>query len=211
MLGSLFITGSVGGGFWIFYSQYIGVAIFAIAIILTAFMLFFFRDPSRMAPEGAGIFVSGADGLVRAVEHIPSFSDWGVPAVRVSVFLSPFDVHVNRCPMAGTVKKVIYRPGRKLLTYDNRASEVNEHSTILIEGTDGRCVVRQIVGPIVRRVVCWLSEGESVSCGGRLGLMKFGSRLDVYFQEGAVEIAVKSGDRVRAGETIIARATGGAA
>ena len=124
--------------------------------------------------------------------------------VRVSIFLSPFDVHVNRSPMAGQVKYLDYTPGRHILTVQNAASEYNEHSNILIEGRATRCLVKQIVGPIVRRVVYWLSLGQSVGKGDVIGMMKFGSRLDMYFLGSDVQVVVKKGDRVRAGETVVA-------
>ena len=127
------------------------------------------------------------------------------PAVRISVFLDPFNVHVNRVPMAGVVKEAGYAPGRHLFTMDARSSEYNEHSSILIEGARTRCLARQIVGPVVRRVVFWLEPGQRVAQGERLGMMKFGSRMDVYFPAAEVAATVKRGDRVRAGETVIAR------
>jgi phosphatidylserine decarboxylase len=123
----------------------------------------------------------------------------------VSVFLSPLDVHINRSPASGQVRHLGYTPGRRLLTLDNRASEVNEHSTIFIEGPLGPCLVRQIVGPVVRRVVYWLEPGQEVERGGRIGLMKFGSRLDMYFPAEGTEVTVRKGDRVHAGVSVVAR------
>jgi phosphatidylserine decarboxylase len=177
----------------------------AAAVVGAAWMLFFFRDPERHPPADPRLVVSGADGVVRTVESFPEHPLLAGPAVRVSVFLSPLNVHVNRSPIVGVVRSVEYAAGRHLFTFDDRASEVNEHSTIVIGDGARRCVVRQIVGPVVRRVVCWLREGEPVERGGRLGLMKFGSRLDIYLPEGAVDILVRKGDRVRAGETPLAR------
>lgn len=176
-----------------------------VAAVGAAKMMFFFRDPERHPPADPRLVVSGADGVVRTVESFPDHPLLAGPAVRVSVFLSPLDVHVNRCPIGGVVRSVDYTPGRRLFTLDDRASEANEHSTIVIEDGARRCMVRQIVGPVVRRVVCWLREEEAVERGGRLGLMKFGSRLDVYLPAAAVEVRVRKGDRVRAGETPLAR------
>jgi len=125
--------------------------------------------------------------------------------VRISIFLSPFDVHVNRTPLAGTVTALAYTPGKHQLTYLNAASEWNEHSAILIEGRGTRCLVKQIVGPIVRRVVYWLELQQRLAPGERIGMMKFGSRLDMYFPAAEVDALVQPGDRVRAGVTAVAR------
>jgi phosphatidylserine decarboxylase len=173
-------------------------------VVLSAFMVYFFRNPERVAPADPNALVAGADGLVRAVEGVREDKHLRADTVRISIFLSPFDVHVNRSPMAGQVKFLDYTPGKHILTFQNAASEYNEHSNILIEGTASRCLVKQIVGPIVRRVVYWLTLGQSVDRGGIIGMMKFGSRLDMYFLNSDVRIVVKKGDRVRAGETVVA-------
>ncbi len=178
-----------------------------LCIVFSLFMVWFFRHPERVSPTEPGVLVSGADGVVKTVEVLDGgeFFPEG-KAVRVSVFLSPLDVHVNRCPMEGTVKKLAYRPGRHLLTMDEKSAFYNQHSVIVIEDADGvRCLAKQITGPIVRRVVYWLEEGQQVERGGVLGMMKFGSRMDVWFQADRVEICVKPGDRVKAGLSIIGR------
>lgn len=179
-------------------------AVCGLGIIVSAFMLYFFRDPERVPPEGEGVIVSGADGVVRAVEELPEHQFLKADCVRVSVFLSPMNVHVNRAPIAGTVTKLAYTPGRHLLTIQNASSEFNEHSSILIEGQGTRCLVKQIVGPVVRRVVYWLHEGQELIKGERIGIMKFGSRMDMYFPAAEVAVRVKKGDAVRAGITIVA-------
>ncbi len=176
-----------------------------VGAVAVAFFVFFFRDPERTPPEDPAIVVAGADGLVRAVEVLREEKHLQTEAVRVSIFLSPFDVHVNRAPMGGTVTHLSYTPGKHLLTIDNASSEYNEHSSILIEGDRTRCLVKQIVGPIVRRVVYWLELNQPLARGGRIGMMKFGSRLDMYFPKADVEVLVKKGDRVRAGDTPVAR------
>ena len=168
------------------------------------FMIYFFRDPERIATHGEGVLVSGADGLVRAVEEMREDLYMKADTVRVSVFLSPFNVHINRSPMAGKITNLQYTPGRHLLTIRNEASNRNEHSSILIEGSGSRCLVKQIVGPVVRRVIYWLAIGQVVARGERIGMMKFGSRLDMYFVKSDVNVLVKKGDRVRAGETAVA-------
>ena len=173
-------------------------------VVLSAFMVYFFRNPERVPPADPNALVAGADGLVRAVEGIREDKHLKADTVRISIFLSPFDVHVNRSPMAGQVKFLDYTPGKHILTFQNAASEYNEHSNILIEGSVSRCLVKQIVGPIVRRVVYWLTLGQSIGKGDVIGMMKFGSRLDMYFLKSDVEVVVKKGDRVRAGETVVA-------
>ncbi len=183
----------------------IALALYLLGLVGCLFMVYFFRDPERTPAGGADEFVSGAEGVVRSVEFIDEQRFLKCPTVRISVFLNPFNVHVNRIPMSGVVKAAGYTPGRHLFTMDARSSEYNEHSSILIEGEQTRCLARQIVGPVVRRVVYWLEPGQRVEKGARLGMMKFGSRMDVYFPAADVEATVKRGDKMRAGETVIAR------
>ena len=180
-------------------------ALFALGLAGCLFMLYFFRDPERTPTCGPDEFVSGAEGVVRSVEFMEEKRFLKANAVRISVFLNPFNVHVNRIPMSGVVKEAGYTPGRHLFTMDARSSEYNEHSSILIEGEKTRCLARQIVGPVVRRVVYWLGPGDRVEKGARLGMMKFGSRMDVYFPADEVEATVKRGDKMVAGVTVIAR------
>jgi len=181
------------------------VALCALGLAGCLFMLYFFRDPERVPACGDDEFVSGGEGVVRSVEMIEEKRFLKTQTVRVSVFLNPFNVHVNRIPMSGVVKEAGYTPGKHLFTMDARSSEFNEHSSILIEGDKTRCLARQIVGPVVRRVVYWLEPGQTVVKGAHLGMMKFGSRMDVYFPAGEVEATVKPGDKVVAGVTVIAR------
>ena len=169
-----------------------------------SFMLYFFRNPSRDIPSDPGVFVAGADGLIRAVETVQEDRLMKCECVRISIFLSPLDVHVNRAPLAGKVTQLGYTPGKHLLTIQNAASEYNEHSTILIEGERTRCLVKQIVGPIVRRVVYWLEMSQVLEKGALIGMMKFGSRLDMYFPKADVDVMVQKGSVVRGGETVVA-------
>jgi phosphatidylserine decarboxylase len=127
--------------------------------------------------------------------------------VRISVFLSIFDVHVNRSPLSGYAKFIGYFPGKKIFAFREKASEFNQHNKILIEGPQTRCLVAQIAGPVARRVVYWLDRETPVpvKAGDRIGMMKFGSRLDIYLPADEVDVLAKRGDRVRAGETVIAR------
>lgn len=181
------------------------LGLFALALVGCLFMLYFFRDPDRTPTCGPDEFVSAADGVVRSVEFIEEKRFLKCPAVRISVFLNPFNVHVNRHAMGGLIQEAGYTPGRHLFTMDARSSEVNEHSSILIEGEKTRCLERQIVGPVVRRVVYWQEAGQRVEKGQRLGMMKFGSRMDLYFPAADVEATVKRGDKVMAGLTVVAR------
>lgn len=186
-------------------AMWVAWILYALGLLGCLFMLYFFRDPERTPTCGPDDIVSGADGRVRSVEFIDETQYLKGPTVRISVFLSPFDVHVNRVPLAGTVTAAGYAPGRHLFTMDARSSEYNEHSSILIAGEKTRCLARQIVGPVVRRVVYWLEPGQRVAQGERLGMMKFGSRMDLYFPAGEVEATVRRGDRVQAGLTVVAR------
>ena len=176
---------------------------------MIAFMVYLFRDLFLLAPSEPGIIVSGADGWVRSVEHITESRYLKRDTIRISTYLTPWDVHVNRVPMAGKVIGLNYTPGKHILTRNPKSSEVNEHSTILIAGEQMTCMVRQIVGPLVRRVKYWLHQDQAVAQGDRLGIMKFGSRLDIYLPAGDVTPVVKAGDRVYAGLTVIARITKG--
>lgn len=177
----------------------VGVAVFGLG-----FMLFFFRDPHREVVEDEDAILAGADGVIRAVEEMEETRYLRTRIVRIGTFLSVFNVHVNRSPIAGNVQKLDYCPGRKLFAFLPAASEYNENNAILIHGTRIDCLVRQIVGPIARRVVCWCEPGSELAQGERFGIMRFGSRLDVYLPCDAVEVVVKPGDRVVAGETRIA-------
>ena len=177
----------------------------ALAFINAVFMVFFFRDPVRSSMEGPECALAGADGTIRSVERIEDTSYVGEPAIRISIYLSPMDVHINRSPIPGKVTELGYTPGKHLLTRSNAASEYNEHSSILIEGEQLKCRVHQIVGPLVRRVVYWLEEGQGLCRGERIGLMKFGSRLDMYFPASQIEVLVKEGEQVQAGVSPVAR------
>jgi phosphatidylserine decarboxylase len=168
-----------------------------------AFCLFFFRDPDRVVPDGDRIVLSPADG--RVIVAGPGLPDSAPPGEwqQVSVFLSPMDVHVNRMPAAGRVTSVTYKPGRFLPAYRHDAGNANERSEIWIEHDGQAIVTRQIVGFLARRVVCRVAPGAVVRAGERFGVMKFGSRMDVFLPLDAV-LSVAVGDMVRGGETVIA-------
>lgn len=208
ILGSLAAGAAAGAGCHVLGWTTPASWFYAAGAVVAGFMLFFYRDPSRETPSDPSALVSGADGIIRQIKVLPADNPLGTEAVRISIFLSPLDVHVNRTPVGGTVKNLGYTPGKHILTLMNAASEYNEHSTILIEGGACRCVVRQIVGPLVRRVVYWLRLEQQIEKGDRIGMMKFGSRLDMYFPKSDVRVLVKKGDRVRGGETVVATLVG---
>ena len=179
----------------------------AVTALVMAFVIYFFRDPDRSPPPEGDAILSGADGRVMSVSYQKGKVYLNTVCVRVSVFLSLFDVHVNRSPLSGKATFIGYFPGKKLFAFREKSSEVNQHNTILIEGSRTKCLVVQIVGPFARRVVYWLNpnHAEDVKSGDRIGMMKFGSRMDVYLPAADVKVLVKRGDSVRAGETVIAR------
>lgn len=163
----------------------------------TLFMRYFFRDPKRVVPEGEGLIVSAADGRVTRIEQNDD-------SKLVSVFLSPLDVHINRSPITGTIKEINYIPGKKMPATSDEASLFNERNSLLIEGEGITVTCTQIAGILARRIVCWPQTGDNLVRGQRFGLIKFGSRTDLRMPAD-VEVLVKVGDRVRGGETVIAR------
>lgn len=164
-------------------------------VLITGFMLYFFRDPHREIPQGEGLIVSAADGRVTRIES----NDDGK---LVSVFLSPLDVHVNRSPVSGVINRITYTKGKKMPATSNEASFLNERNSLLIAGGGLTVTCTQIAGILARRIVCWPREGDNLQRGQRFGMIKFGSRTDVLMPAD-VEITVKIGDRVKGGETII--------
>lgn len=158
----------------------------------------FFRDPERTPPPDPGLLLSPADGRL-----LPLHREGGT--VRLSVFMSVFNVHVNRFPCSGVVREVRYNPGRFLAAWSDKASLDNEQVRILLDTERGPLTVVQIAGLIARRVVCWAVAGRAFARGERLGLIRFGSRVDLYLPEEEVEVLAAPGDRVRAGVTPLAR------
>lgn len=187
----------------VFFALFIAIGGFAflsagiVFVLLTAFMAYFFRDPERTPPVGDDIIVSAADGRVTRVE------DRG-DAKFVSVFLSPFDVHVNRSPIAGTISAVDYVKGKKAPATSDESSLTNERNSLTIENAAMSVVCTQIAGIVARRIVCHSKKGDNLSLGEKFGLIKFSSRTDLLMPKN-VEILVKVGDRVVGGETIIAK------
>ena len=172
-----------------------------LAGIFGLFCLWFFRDPVRVVPVREGAIISPADGKV--VEIVTENDPYvGPGARRVSVFLSVFDVHVNRVPITGEVTAVKYNPGKFLVAFAEKASEVNEQTHIAIKSTRGTVAFKQIAGLIARRIICTLEPGEMVVTGERCGLIRFGSRVDIIMPPDA-RVLVKIGERVRGGESVI--------
>jgi phosphatidylserine decarboxylase len=173
-------------------------------LVLAAFFVFFFRDPDRTTPSEPNLVVSPADGrvMLAGVEPGPGAPDgqWR----QISIFLSPIDVHVNRTPVEGTVTHVEYHPGKFLPAYKVEAGQLNEWTEVWFERQGRAVVCRQIVGILARRIVCRLRTGDTVTRGQRFGVMKFGSRIDLFVPTDA-RILVKAGDRVVAGETVLAQ------
>jgi phosphatidylserine decarboxylase len=177
-----------------------------IAAVLTLWCAYFFRDPQRVTPLRDGLVVSPADGVVSFAGFAAPPPELGLgdrPLQRVSIFMSVFDCHVNRAPVAGRVTKVAYKPGLFLNADLDKASEDNERNGLVIEGQSGLFGVVQIAGLVARRIVCFVNEGSSLSAGDRFGLIRFGSRVDVYLPDGA-QILVGVNSRAVAGETVIA-------
>jgi phosphatidylserine decarboxylase len=171
-------------------------------VVLAAFMAFFFRDPRRQPPTDANLVVAPADGRVTRVKSVGELSERS--ATLVSIFLSPFDVHINRAPIAGKITDVSYTRGKFRMATDENASLVNEQNALTIEGEQITVVCKQIAGILARRIVCWKRVGESVRLGERFGLIKFSSRTDVLLPA-SVEVLVAEGARVKGGTTIIGR------
>jgi len=174
-----------------------------ILIFLGLFVFYFFRDPDRKIPSEPGVVVAPADGHV--VEIVDEALD-GKPGKRVSIFLSIWDVHVQRAPVAGKISSVVYRPGRFYAALRHSASEENEQNVIYMQSPNGTLVFKQIAGAIARRVLCWKREGEEVGLGERVGMIRFGSRVDVWLQPEA-QIVVRHGQKVKGGESILAKWT----
>jgi len=173
--------------------------------IATVALAGFFRDPERRVPSGEGLVVSPADGRVVSIADVSSGSRFADAVTRVSIFLSPLDVHINRSPVAGRVEQVQYRPGQFLPAYKGEASEHNEQNSLeVIDPQERLFGVIQIAGVLARRIVCWVRPGDTVARGDRFGLIMFGSRTDLYLPRGC-KLEVTEGQRVKGGETIVGR------
>lgn len=192
-LGMLLVAGFL---FWL------ATPVFAaLALVLGAFFLWFFRDPRRTIPSDPGLIVSPADGKVTDVSttHLQ-----GLPCTRISIFLSVFDVHVNRSPISGVIQDVTYKPGKFGNAMGAISADANEQNIVTVEGEGMTLVFKQIAGLLARRIVFTRKPGDNLVRGERVGMIKFGSRTDVIFPAGA-EVRIKVGDRVKGGATVLAQ------
>jgi len=179
---------------------------------LTVWVAAFFRDPVRVTPQGEGLVIAPADGLITMIQRVPVPRELAgenglgdAPLVRVSIFMSVFDVHINRTPIAGTIRQVVYISGKFLNADLDKASEENERQHIVVEGRDGRRIgFTQIAGLVARRILGFVKPGDMVATGQRIGLIRFGSRVDVYLPDD-IQPQVALGQRSVAGETVLGR------
>jgi phosphatidylserine decarboxylase len=178
-----------------------------LGVIFALFCLYFFRDPERVAPPRANVFLAPADGLVVSIEHAAPPAELGLgdlPRPRVAIFLSVLDVHVNRAPIAGTVTRIAYRAGKFLNAAEDKASDENERNALAMKLPTGQEIaVVQIAGLIARRILCDVTEGQTLAAGERFGIIRFGSRTDLYLPAGTIPL-VAIGQRMIGGETVIA-------
>jgi len=192
--GIYYALGLTAGGLLV---SYLSRPVYGLPLfILALFCLYFFRDPERVAPAGP-YAVSPADGKVVAVKQENG-------GTRISIFLNVFDVHVNRSPIAGRITSVEYHKGKFLVASKEQASTENEMNTITVEGGGSKVIFKQIAGLIARRIVCWKKTGDNVGLGERIGLIKFGSRVDIWLGP-EWTIAVRPGERVQGGSSILAK------
>jgi phosphatidylserine decarboxylase len=176
-------------------------------VIFALFCLYFFRDPERVAPPRANVFLAPADGLVVSIEQAAPPAELGLGDTlrpRVAIFLSVLDVHVNRAPISGTVTRIAYRAGKFLNAAEDKASDENERNALAMKLPTGQEIaVVQIAGLIARRILCNVTEGQTLSAGERFGIIRFGSRTDLYLPAGTIPL-VAIGQRMIGGETVIA-------
>ena len=202
LFGGAALAGTIVTVVWAWYLA----PVFAAVLV---FVLAFFRDPARRIPAEPGVVVAPADGTVTEIAEAVEPQFLRAPAHKIGVFMSLVSVHVNRSPCAGLVEAVEHRPGRFLDARDPAASAENESTAVVIgdaEGCGGRILVRQVAGVLARRIVCEAAVGDRLERGQRFGMIKFGSRAEVYVPvEAGFDVAVKIGDRVKAGETILGR------
>jgi phosphatidylserine decarboxylase len=199
----IFFAALSGIVFWIG-----GGGIALIPLLLTVFMFYFFRDPERTVPVGRNIFVAPADGKIIVIKDMLETEHLHKDVKQVSIFMSPFNVHVNRVPCGGKVKNVQHVKGTFMAAYKDEASLHNEHIDMVFETRYGDLLLRQVAGFVARRAVCRKTEGDVLQSGERYGLIKFSSRVDIYLPKDAV-IKVSLGDRVKAGETVLGEIAGG--
>jgi phosphatidylserine decarboxylase len=197
---------SLGGGAVIAFAA--GWSVLAVLLFLmTLFVSWFFRNPERQMPDGVRQVISPADGKVIRIEEVSKEDEPGKRLIKISIFMNVFSVHVNRVPYSGEVAAIRYRTGKFISANLDKASAFNERNLLLIRTDDGReIMVAQIAGLIARRIVCWVKEGMQVKKGERFGMIRFGSRVEVYLPPDS-RLCVKIGEKVRAGETPIGELT----
>jgi phosphatidylserine decarboxylase len=193
------------GGVLLAFRTPLGLTIGAVLVLFALFVFYFFRNPNRKIPMEPGVVVSPADGRVVVVKDEENA---GRPGKRVSIFLAIWNVHVNRSPAAGTITRLEYKPGKFLAAWAEKASLENEQNVFTLSSEYGEIVFKQIAGWVARRVVSWKKTGDLVGRGELVGLVRFGSRVDLWLPAGA-EIAVKVGENVKGGSSVIARMTAG--
>lgn len=197
--GFLFAAVPAGAGGLFAWLGWTTLALFA--VLLAAFVLYFFRDPAREIPSGPGVIVSPADGRVVDIREV----EWeGQPKKKVSIFLSLFDVHVNRAPIAGEIQRIEHRPGKFLAAMKAEASQQNEQNIVTVAGEHTSVVFAQIAGVLARRIIFWKHLGDRLALGERVGMIRFGSRVDVFL-EPSCQLAVALGEHVKGGSTVLAR------
>jgi phosphatidylserine decarboxylase len=198
----LVVAGSLLSWFFI-DARAVKYPLIVLLLLFLAFTLFFFRDPDRSTPGGKNLVISPADGEVILVQEIREEEFLKSQALQVSIFMSPLNVHVNRFPITGTVEYFRHFPGEYLMAFDDKASLRNERTAIGVQGDSARVLFKQIAGFIARRIVAELKPGDPAVAGDRFGMIRFGSRVDVFVPPSAT-VKVKVGDNTVAGETILA-------
>ncbi len=187
---------------WAYSSEAVILAFTIVFFLIFLFFIFFFRDPARDIPDGEHLILSPADGKVICIKPFDSLDFVGGKGTLISVFMSVFNVHVNRAPVSGSVRYFRYNPGKFFPAFKDKASLENEQTELGLENDHGKVILKQIAGIMARRIVCKLKSGDSVKAGESFGMIKFGSRVDLFLSEN-VKIKVKLKQRVKAGETII--------
>jgi len=185
-----------------------GAGIAVMSLLLTAFIFYFFRDPERTVPVERNVFVAPADGKIIVIKDMLETEHLHKDVKQISIFMSPFNVHVNRVPCDGKVKSVHHVKGKFLAAYKDEASMQNEHIDMVYETRYGDLLLRQVAGFVARRAVCRKNEGDVLQGGERYGLIKFSSRVDIYLPK-ETAIKIRMGDMVRAGETVLGEIIGG--
>lgn len=212
VIGGAFFLAAAGFGWWTSVAEgqlrILAALLTATAGVIAVLVAWFFRDPARVIPAEAGLVVSPADGKVVDIEELEHDDFVGGPAVKIGIFLSIFNVHINRSPVAGRVIGLVYRPGKYLNALRPESARENEQLALLLESADGTgrgMVIRQITGAIARRIVCWMKPGDVLQRGQQFGMIKLGSRTELVIpRDASLEIRTKLGDKVKAGKSVLA-------